>query len=150
MTKKITHSEIVEEIPKIRTDKSGPLEYPKYIPPPGKIVQDIEDRYNSYSIWEIIWFLITRPAKVIMLIYRILKLIEKVQKMAEKKSKTSVAVTVKVLLGVVAAIAGIFGADLPAGFQESITGIAIGGYFLFSWIQGIFTKDKDETKKDVE
>ena len=77
----------------------------------------------------------------------IVKLINRIKNMAEKKSKTSIMATVKVLFGMIAAIVGLFGVGLPEGTENAVTGIATGGYFLFSWIQGFFTKDD---KTDAE
>lgn len=56
--------------------------------------------------------------------------------------KTTFAATVKVIIGIIAMILTIFKIDMGPGVTEAIQSIAVGGYLVFSWIQGLFTKDK--------
>jgi hypothetical protein len=46
-------------------------------------------------------------------------------------------------MGIVAAIVGIFGIGIPDDIQAAVTGLAAAGYLIFSWLQGLFTKDKE-------
>ena len=145
---KISHSEIVkQEMPEIRKDiLDKEIEYPENIPLPEKIIQDIYDSYYSYSIWEIIWWLIKRPAKIIKLIYGIVKLIDKVKIMTKDKSKTTFMATAKVILALLATVIGLFGLNIPPDTQTALLAIVGAVYVIVDWVQGFFTKDKPEKK----
>ncbi|KKN44470.1 hypothetical protein LCGC14_0692820 [marine sediment metagenome] len=141
--KNITKSKPVKQgMPKIRTDKTGPLEYPKYIPPPKRIVEDIEARYDDTSIWEIIWWLITRPHKIIYLIYKIVQLSNRIKKMTKEKSKTTFMATAKVIIALLVTVVGFFGLDITDEIQGALLAILGSGYFIVDWVQGYFTEDK--------
>ncbi len=59
-----------------------------------------------------------------------------------EEKKTTFAATVKVIIGIIAAILTIFKIDMGPGVTEAMQSVAVGGYLIASWIQGLFTKDK--------
>ncbi len=56
--------------------------------------------------------------------------------------KTTFAATVKVIIGIIAMVLTIFKIDMGPGVTEALQSIAISGYLVASWVQGLFTKDK--------
>ena len=56
--------------------------------------------------------------------------------------KTTFAATVKVVIGIIAMVLTIFKIDMGPGVTEAIQSVAVGGYLIASWVQGLFTKDK--------
>jgi len=109
------------------------------------LIEEIANEEPGF--FEKIWFVVQKAPVIISLIFKFLKLSEVLKMNTDKK--TTFMATVKVILGIVAAIVGLFGIEMGDGVSEAIIGIAAGGYFLFDWLQGLFTKDKDE-KPDSE
>lgn len=56
--------------------------------------------------------------------------------------KTTFAATVKVIIGIIAMVLTIFKIDMGPDITEAIQSVAVGGYLIASWVQGLFTKDK--------
>ena len=56
--------------------------------------------------------------------------------------KTTFAATVKVVIGIIAMILTIFKIDMGPGVTEAIQSVAVSGYLIASWIQGLLSKDK--------
>ena len=56
--------------------------------------------------------------------------------------KTTFAATVKVIIGIIAMILTIFEIDMGPDVAEAMQSVAVGGYLIASWIQGLLTKDK--------
>lgn len=147
--KDIKESNIVSQpMPKIRTDKLGKeIPYPKNIPSPKKIVEAINNRYYSYSIWEIIGFLIKQGPRIISILVHIVKLMKRIKDMKKQDGKTTFMATVKVILVLLAAVVGLFGLDITPEIQNTLLVFAGGGWVIVDWFQGYFTKDKKEPEK---
>ena len=94
------------------------------------------------SVWEVIWYVITRAPALIYNLFKLLKLMEELKMDGDKK--TTWVATIKVILGIVALILGLFGKALPAEVSDAIIAIAGGGFLIFSWIQGFFTNKKEK------
>ena len=56
--------------------------------------------------------------------------------------KTTFAATVKLIIGIIAMILTIFKIDMGPDVTEAVQSVAVGGYLIASWIQGLLTKDK--------
>ena len=86
---------------------------------------------------EIVIFILQKSPYFLKAIYQLYHLFEDYK--MDKDKKTTVLATVKVVLGIVALILGLFGKVLPPEVSDAIIGIAGSGYLLFSWLQGFFT-----------
>lgn len=90
--------------------------------------------------FEIIVFFLKKSPYFIKAIYQLYQLFGGFKVNEDKK--TTMLATVKVVLGIIALILGLFGRSLPAEISDAIIGLAGSGYLLFSWLQGLFTNKK--------
>ena len=138
-----------------RSDTSIKIDPPKILNPLNgdkvnfekltPIKRDVTDELdNNPSMWEVVWWAIKAIPTLLVLLYKFTQLING----NTMKDKTTFMATVKVVLGIIATIIGLFGSKftLTPEVQEAITAIFASGYFLFSWIQGLFTTTKEEAK----
>ena len=109
------------------------------------MVYEIDGKPNAMQIIQIIWNILRQSPKLIYLILQFFKLLEKLK--MDNNKKTNITATVKVILGMIALILGLFGKSLPPEVQEAVVSIAGLGYLVFSWIQGLLT-NKPETKPE--
>ena len=103
-----------------------------------------ELKEEELSFLEKVWFVIKSAPKLISIIYKILKLIQ-VMKMNSDKKTTFIA-TIKVILGIVVTVLALFGLNIDNRVVEALIAIAASGYFIFSWLQGLFTNKADKPK----
>jgi hypothetical protein len=136
------------KIPEI--DWSEPVINKPVLPKPKQIFQEIQNREykrlideitdDKPSLLECIWYVITKAPALIYNLTKLLKLMEELKMDGDKK--TTWVATIKVILGIVALLLGLFGKTLPPEVTEAIIAVAGGGFLVFSWIQGFFTNKK--------
>jgi hypothetical protein len=108
--------------------------YKPFIP----IIDIIETRIDSPSIWQIILFLITKSSAIIKSIYIIVSLLGKLQ--MTNDLKTTVA-------GIIQAICAILGIivhfTVSADIQEVLISVIVGIFAIFTYVKGLFTNKPD-------
>lgn len=132
---KVERSEIAQIEFKFKRD------YQKPVP-----IEIIKEHEEADSIWGIIWFIVRQSPIIISIIFKIIKLIEGLK--MKKDGKTTFMATVKLIMGIVAAIAGLFGVAIGSDISDAVLVIAGAGYLIFDFLQGLFTKDRDEVAKE--
>lgn len=142
---KITKSEIAKQPIKIRDNNlNKEIPYPAWIPLPKRIVQDIQDRYDSFSVWIIIWWLLRRSPKIIYLIFKIIQLTNWSGNMPD--SKTTKFANTKLgtlLITILTAGVTLFGFDVGPEFVSAIVMVGATIYGLIDQKQGKATKDAE-------
>ena len=63
--------------------------------------------------------------------------------------KTTTIATAKIIIGALALIVAAFGHTLPPEVKDAFIGLAGSGYLVFSWLQGLFTKDKEKSNEHI-
>ena len=141
----ITHSEPIKTNPILEYVKLDPKPL-NTVPVPEKLIPAVTWIGENLGFWEKAWFVIKKLPKIISLIYRILQLIERFKQMAEKKKdmKTTITGVIKSVLLVLAMVFTLFGIDISPEIQSTILALGLGIYAVIEWIQGLFTKDRDE------
>lgn len=100
------------------------------------------DEPEKPSTWEVIWYLIGKTPTILRLLYNLFHVIDRLQDMKDKK--TTWIATIKVILGIITLILGLFKIAVPEDISTAVIGLTGSLYMLFSWIQGFFSKDKDK------
>lgn len=63
--------------------------------------------------------------------------------------KTTMMATAKIIVGVLALAVATFGHTIPVEVKEAMIGLTGSGYLVFSWLQGLFTKDKEKSNEHI-
>ena len=103
-----------------------------------------ESEYDKQTLntFEIIGWLLKRSPSIINLIWNFVKLTEEI-KMFKKDPKTTILAILKIICSILA----MFGIIVPEEVSTALVALGTAGYFLFDFIQGLFTKDKEDKPK---
>ena len=63
--------------------------------------------------------------------------------------KTTMMATAKIIVGILALAVATFGHTVPQEVKDAMIGLAGSGYLVFSWLQGLFTKDKEQSDEHI-
>lgn len=103
------------------------------------LAEEIEKREDSISVWQIVWWLITKSPRIIRIIYYLIQLSEE-HKM-NNDTKTTIIGIIKAVIMVVA----LFGVQISPEMTNTILSVATGIYAIATAIGGYFTNKKTPT-----
>ena len=95
---------------------------------------------HEKSLFQIVFYLVRKAPEILKLLYYVLTLKDSV--MTDKK--TTIVATVKVAIRIIALILGIFAITIPESVEVAVPIVVLGIAEIFSWIQGLLSKDKDK------